>query len=216
MKLLVVEDDRKVAGFIEQGLKEEGYVVDVASDGEEAGTLAHVYEYDVILLDVVLPRKNGLGLTSSRAASTSLCGFDTSFGAGLLEAIAQVAATNQPVLLVATDTPYPEPLHAKRFVRDNFGMALVLTPPGTSRGMALLHCSLRSAPHEVPATACRNVCLEGLRSSLPAAAGVALLEAIAQVAKVAQVAQVAPASDAQRVVLACPPALQLHVDVTSP
>ena len=59
MKILVVEDDRKVAGFIEQGLKEEGYVVDVASDGEEAGTLAHVYEYDVVLLDVVLPKKNG-------------------------------------------------------------------------------------------------------------------------------------------------------------
>src|SRR4029450_6811761 len=59
MKILVVEDDRKVAGFIEQGLKEEGYVVDIAADGEEAGTLAHVYEYDVILLDVVLPKKNG-------------------------------------------------------------------------------------------------------------------------------------------------------------
>ena len=36
MKILVVEDDRKVAGFIEQGLKEEGYVVDVAPDGDEA------------------------------------------------------------------------------------------------------------------------------------------------------------------------------------
>jgi DNA-binding response OmpR family regulator len=59
MKVLVVEDDRKVAGFIEQGLKEEGYVVDIAADGEEATTLAHVYEYDVILLDVVLPKKNG-------------------------------------------------------------------------------------------------------------------------------------------------------------
>jgi DNA-binding response OmpR family regulator len=59
MKILCVEDDRKVAGFIEQGLKEEGYVVDVASDGEEATTLAHVYDYDVILLDVVLPKKNG-------------------------------------------------------------------------------------------------------------------------------------------------------------
>lgn len=59
MKILCVEDDRKVAGFIEQGLKEEGYVVDVATDGEEATTLAHVYEYDVILLDVVLPKKNG-------------------------------------------------------------------------------------------------------------------------------------------------------------
>ena len=59
MKLLVVEDDRKVAGFIEQGLKEEGFVVDVAPDGEEATMLAHVYEYDVILLDVMLPKKSG-------------------------------------------------------------------------------------------------------------------------------------------------------------
>jgi DNA-binding response OmpR family regulator len=40
MKILVVEDDRKVAGFIEQGLKEEGYVVDVAPDGDEATMLA--------------------------------------------------------------------------------------------------------------------------------------------------------------------------------
>jgi DNA-binding response OmpR family regulator len=56
MKILVVEDDRKVAGFIEQGLKEEGYVVDVAPDGDEATMLAHVYEYDIILLDVVLPK----------------------------------------------------------------------------------------------------------------------------------------------------------------
>ncbi len=59
MRLLVVEDDRKVAGFIEQGLKEEGHAVDVAPDGDEATMLAHVYDYDVILLDVVLPRKNG-------------------------------------------------------------------------------------------------------------------------------------------------------------
>jgi DNA-binding response OmpR family regulator len=59
MKVLVVEDDRKVAGFIEQGLKEEGHVVDVAPDGEEATMLAHVYEYDVILLDLMLPKKNG-------------------------------------------------------------------------------------------------------------------------------------------------------------
>ena len=59
MKILVVEDDRKVAGFIEQGLKEEGHVVDIAPDGDEATMLAHVYDYDVILLDVMLPRKNG-------------------------------------------------------------------------------------------------------------------------------------------------------------
>ena len=60
MKILVVEDDRKVAGFIEQGLREEGYAVDIAPDGEEGATLAHVYDYDVIVLDVMMPKKTGL------------------------------------------------------------------------------------------------------------------------------------------------------------
>ena len=64
MKILVVEDDRKVAGFIEQGLKEEGYVVDVAPDGDEATMLAHVYDYDIILLDIVLPKKNGFQIAT--------------------------------------------------------------------------------------------------------------------------------------------------------
>ncbi|MER3406802.1 MAG: DNA-binding response regulator, partial [Chloroflexota bacterium] len=59
MRVLVVEDDRKVAGFIEQGLREEGYAVDIAPDGDEATMLAHVYDYDIILLDIVLPKKNG-------------------------------------------------------------------------------------------------------------------------------------------------------------
>jgi DNA-binding response OmpR family regulator len=59
MKLLVVEDERKVASFIKQGLEEEGHAVDVAVDGEEATLLAHVGDYDAILLDVMLPKKNG-------------------------------------------------------------------------------------------------------------------------------------------------------------
>jgi DNA-binding response OmpR family regulator len=64
MKILLVEDDRKVAGFIEQGLREEGYVVDVARDGDEATTMAHVNDYDAILLDVVLPKKNGFQIAA--------------------------------------------------------------------------------------------------------------------------------------------------------
>ena len=60
MKILIVEDDRKVAGFIEQGLREEGYAVDVAGDGEEASAMAHINSYDAILLDLMLPKKNGL------------------------------------------------------------------------------------------------------------------------------------------------------------
>jgi DNA-binding response OmpR family regulator len=64
MRVLVVEDDRKVAGFIEQGLREEGYMVDVVADGDEASILAHVNNYDVILLDVVLPKKNGFQIAA--------------------------------------------------------------------------------------------------------------------------------------------------------
>jgi len=60
MRILVVEDDRKVAGFIEMGLREEGYAVDPARDGDEAIVLAHVNDYDAILLDLMLPKKNGL------------------------------------------------------------------------------------------------------------------------------------------------------------
>lgn len=60
MKILVVENERKVAGFIELGLREEGYAVDVVWDGEEAYTLAHVNSYDAILLDLMLPKKDGL------------------------------------------------------------------------------------------------------------------------------------------------------------
>jgi len=60
MRILVVEDERKVASFIKQGLEEEGHTVDVAVDGEEATLCAHVGEYDAILLDLMLPKKNGL------------------------------------------------------------------------------------------------------------------------------------------------------------
>jgi DNA-binding response OmpR family regulator len=64
MRILVVEDDRKVAGFIAQGLREEGYSVDHAPDGDEATMLAHVNNYDVILLDLMLPKKNGLQIAA--------------------------------------------------------------------------------------------------------------------------------------------------------
>jgi two-component system copper resistance phosphate regulon response regulator CusR len=64
MRILVVEDDRKVARFIQQGLEEEGHAVDVAPDGDAGARLAHVEPYDVLILDVQLPAKNGLALAS--------------------------------------------------------------------------------------------------------------------------------------------------------
>ena len=62
MRLLVVEDEKKVAGFIKKGLEEEGYVVDLASDGEKGLNLALDRPYQVILLDINLPKIDGLSL----------------------------------------------------------------------------------------------------------------------------------------------------------
>lgn len=60
MKLLVVDDDRLFATLVQRGLKEEGYAVDVAPTGSEARMLAHVNNYDGIVLDVALPDVTGL------------------------------------------------------------------------------------------------------------------------------------------------------------
>ena len=60
MRILVVEDDRKVASFLEKGLREEGYLVDVAHTGGDGAMKAHVYPYDLVVLDVMLPEKSGL------------------------------------------------------------------------------------------------------------------------------------------------------------
>ncbi|MDX8395782.1 MAG: response regulator transcription factor [Mariprofundaceae bacterium] len=60
MKILVVEDEERVAHFIQKGLKEEGHAVDVSYDGEDGGFLAEVNDYDLIILDLMLPKKNGL------------------------------------------------------------------------------------------------------------------------------------------------------------
>jgi heavy metal response regulator len=60
MRILVVEDEKKVASFIRQGLGEEGYAVDVASNGEEGLAMARDGVHDLIILDIGLPKMNGL------------------------------------------------------------------------------------------------------------------------------------------------------------
>jgi DNA-binding response OmpR family regulator len=59
MRVLVVEDDRKVAAFIQRGLEEEGYAVDVLHDGSEAGDQALCIDYDAAVLDLMLPGRSG-------------------------------------------------------------------------------------------------------------------------------------------------------------
>jgi len=60
MKILVVEDDKKVASFLGMALREEGYSVDVSHTGDDGLARAVVYEYDLLLLDVMLPGRSGL------------------------------------------------------------------------------------------------------------------------------------------------------------
>ncbi len=68
MKILLAEDDARVARFILKGLKEEGHVVDLARDGVEAVALANVTEYDVLVLDIMMPQKSGIHVTSELRA----------------------------------------------------------------------------------------------------------------------------------------------------
>lgn len=62
MRILLVEDEKKVARFIQQGLEEEHYAVDVAHDGEKGLHMALNESYDLLILDVMLPKLNGLEL----------------------------------------------------------------------------------------------------------------------------------------------------------
>jgi heavy metal response regulator len=60
MRILVVEDEKKVASFLKKGLEEEYYAVDCAYDGEEALYMVEANEYDLMILDIMLPKIDGL------------------------------------------------------------------------------------------------------------------------------------------------------------
>lgn len=59
MKLLIVEDERRLAGVLAEGLVEAGYIVDVAHDGDAGEALALTGDYDVVVLDLMLPKRSG-------------------------------------------------------------------------------------------------------------------------------------------------------------
>ena len=62
MRILIVEDEKKIADFIKRGLKEEGYSADIAHDGEKGHFLATTETYDLIVLDIMLPGMDGITL----------------------------------------------------------------------------------------------------------------------------------------------------------
>ncbi len=59
MRILIIEDEKKTAAYLRKGLMESGFVVDVADEGEEGLLLASTEEYDLIILDVMLPQRDG-------------------------------------------------------------------------------------------------------------------------------------------------------------
>jgi hypothetical protein len=114
---------------------------------------------------------------ASRAPSTSLCGHDASFAAGLLEAVTQSLVWGRPVLLVAGDVPYPEPMQSVRPLPDAFALALLLAPPSAARKGARLNLRPGADPG---ARASGDERFEALRLAIPAARGLPLLQALAR------------------------------------
>ena len=113
----------------------------------------------------------------SQAASTSLCCFDCSFAAGLLEAGTQCVTQNEAVLLVSYDVPYPEPLLAARPTIGILGVALLLSPEASPAAFATIDLQLQA---DAPAPSrMQDAGLEALRAGNPTGRGLPLLQALA-------------------------------------
>jgi len=65
MKLLLIENDEDIVSFLKRGLEEDGYILDIAYDGEEGEYLGSVNNYDTIILDWMIPKKNGIDVLKS-------------------------------------------------------------------------------------------------------------------------------------------------------
>jgi hypothetical protein len=115
--------------------------------------------------------------TNATPASSVLCAFDASFGAGLLEALTQVAVDRTAVLFAAYDAGYPEPLGAVRPIPDAFGVAMILAPTAsTDSAVAQIRATLCNDPAET----LPDPQLESLRASIPAARSLPLLRKLAR------------------------------------
>jgi len=113
----------------------------------------------------------------SHEPSTSLCAYDASFAAGLLEAATQVTVDDAIVALIAYDHPYPEPLNTVRPITAAFGMAMILAPRQSERSMAVIEVDF--VPGKTHETTMQDARLEALRRGVPAARGLPLLVALA-------------------------------------
>lgn len=118
--------------------------------------------------------------SGAMASSSVLCARDGSFAAGLLEAITLATVDDNPVLLVAYDTDYPEPLYSKRPIPDSMGVALVVLPRHSARSVARITLQATTFLTAAAADTMDDAALEALRQSIPAARALPLLRAIAK------------------------------------
>jgi DNA-binding response OmpR family regulator len=172
MRILLIEDDRKAAMLLTRGLQEEGFVVDVASTGEDGEEKATVNEYDLLVLDWLLPGKDGLAvcralrdsgnsipilmLTARDAVTDRVSGLRTGADDYLTkpfafdELLARVRAllrrsrVAQPAVLRVADLAL-DPA-TRRVTRDN--VAITLTP----KEYAILEVLMRAAGEVVTRT----------------------------------------------------------------
>ena len=114
--------------------------------------------------------------TGAMAPSAVLCAFDASFGAGLLEALTQVAVDGGRCILIASDTDYPEPVYSVRPLADVLGIALVFAAQPSPQALARIDVAITHAA----ADRFDDAALEALRLTIPAARGLPLLRQIAQ------------------------------------
>lgn len=119
----------------------------------------------------------GLAVQSQEVVSSISC-HDASFAAGLLEAAVQAVAGTRPILLVAYDLPYPQPLETVRPIGGSFGAAIVLSAAPSHRALAEL--LIRTADPDGDPTGCADRGLETLRRGNPAARSLPLLIALAR------------------------------------
>ena len=116
--------------------------------------------------------------TGAHEPSTSLCAYDASFAAGLIEAATQVSIDGHSVLLVAYDAPYPEPINGVRHIGAGFGIAMLLSPIQSERSLSALDISLGSSAAQI--TKSTQPELENFRNSVPAARALPLIASIAK------------------------------------
>jgi two-component system OmpR family response regulator len=173
MRALVVEDDGSIAEFVARGLREAGFAVDTAADGEEGLTAAITAAYDVAIVDVMLPRRDGLSLieelrrraiatpvlilSAKRTVDDRVRGLQTGGDDYLTKpfAFAELLARVQALVRRAARVPDATTLAVDDLVVDllsrrvtRAGVALDLRP----REFALLEYLMRHAGHVVSKT----------------------------------------------------------------